>query len=133
MYVSQILPQTQTPYTLQPTTTTYTPVLPQQNLSYTLVPQPQVAPINIMTQIPVSMPTYQTPSQPAISYEKFIPPTPMTKFSDNAPKIYQFYKYVPVVNTTQVTQNNQQVAPAVPEYKTVTFQTTPNVIYQVIQ
>ena len=133
MYVSQILPQTQTPYTLQPTTTTYTPVLPQQNLSYTLVPQPQVAPINIMTQIPMSMPTYQTPSQPAISYEKFIPPTPMTKFSDNAPKIYQFYKNVPVVNTTQVTQNNQQVAPAVPQYKTVTFQTTPNVIYQVIQ
>ena len=129
MYVSQILPQTLTPYTLQPITTTYTPVLPQQNL----VPQPQVAPTNTMTQIPMSMPTYQTPSQPAIPYEKFIPPTPMTKFSDNAPKIYQFYKYVPVVNTTQVTQNNQQVAPAVPQYKTVTFQTTPNVIYQVIQ
>ena len=65
-----------------------------------LVPSVSVAPpvTQLSLQpVPVLPPMYKTltPSPP---YESFIPPTPITKYvSDNAtPRIYQFYKPVPI-------------------------------------
>ena len=125
MYVSQITPKVQS-QTIIPQQTAYVPVQPQK---YVLVPQPLpiAAPVNqIQLTIPIIPPPQPVPSTPPIPYETFIPPTP--SLNKEIPKIYQYYKYVPVVEQQQIVQTTQ---PSVPVYQTITTPVTPNIDYSV--
>ena len=129
MYV----PQAQTPLLtpVQPVTTAYVPVQPQPSISYVLVPQTQTvttAYIPVTTPMPI---VNQKPLQPAIPYHKFIPPTP-TKRAPDVPKIYQFYHYVPVVQTTGGVQTVEQQIQPVPIYQTLDAQLVPTMNYTVV-
>ena len=74
-------------------------VVPQVAVS-NVVPSLSVAPTvpQLSLQTPLVPLPMRKPLTPSPAYESFIPPTPITKsVSDNAPpKIYQFYKPVPV-------------------------------------
>ena len=110
------------------TSQTTTPI-PVQNISYiypqtqqTIPVQPQLTqPIILTPQVPQTMsmiipqpqPSPMTQEQMAISYAKFIPPTPTC--SGNASlKIYQFYKYVDVAKPQPIQQDQQNRISTVP-------------------
>ena len=127
MYFSQILPQQQT---LAPVTTSFVQVQPQQSFSYIQVPQTQQ--LSYMTPqlvqpAPMAMPgqLYQCPT-----YDKFIPPTPISR--STTPKIYQFYKYVPVIQQ-QDFGTIPAVQPVAPAYQTMSVPAIPSVNYSYIQ
>ena len=124
MYVSQILPQ---PQTQIPLTTSFMQV-PQQSFAY-IEGVPQTRPLPLMAPVlaPVPMPPqlYQSPS-----YERFIPPIPS---KEAPPKVYQFYRYVPVIQ-----QQDFGMIPAVqttttPAYQTMSVPVMPGVNYSIIQ
>ena len=120
MYFSQILPQQQT---LAPVTTSFIQMQPQQSFSYIQVPQaPQ-----LVQPVPMAMPgqLYQCPT-----YDKFIPPTPISR--STTPKIYQFYKYVPVIQQ-QDFGTIPAVQPVAPAYQTMSVPAIPSVNYSYIQ
>ena len=119
MYFSQILPQ---PQAQIPLTTSFIQV-PQQSFSYIQgIPQAQPLPLMAPVQAPMVMQPqlYQCPT-----YEKFIPPIPI---KDSTPKIYQFYKYVPVVE-----QQGSTMQPTTPVYQTMSIPVMPGVNYSYIQ
>jgi hypothetical protein len=81
---------------VQPASTTTAPQLVQ----------PIVQPIQLTASIPqiITQPVVpiQKPLTPSPKYESYIPPTPMPQSLANeiGPKVYQFYQYVPVQQTT---------------------------------
>ena len=121
---STIVPQTQQSIPVQPQVTQSFLQVPQLQLTQSLVQahQPQI--IQPLVQAPQPLQTNYvmpqqnistfpqtidiTQNQIAMSYARYIPPTPTTSTS-TAPKIYQFYKYVPI----------EQVMPQVPQYQTL--------------
>ena len=104
-------------------------------VQYVLVPQQQR--MNYIAQAPlmIQMPIIQRPKQPAIPYERFLPPTPKLR-QDEPPKIYQFYKYVPTaqIQVQQqpvqqvVTQQVETVQPVMQTYQTMNVATMPAII-----
>ena len=95
---------------------------------YVLVTQPQR--MNYIAQAPlmIQMPIIQKPLQPAIPYEKFLPPTPKLR-QEEPPKLYQFYRYVPATpvqtQQVQVTQTVPvQVQPVMQSVQPMTMMTT---------
>ena len=123
---STIVPQTQQSIPVQPQVTQSFLQVPQLQLTQSLVQAPQPQIIQPLVQAPQPLQTNYvmpqqnistfpqtidiTQNQIAMSYARYIPPTPTTSTS-TAPKIYQFYKYVPI----------EQVMPQVPQYQTLSF------------
>ena len=121
---STIVPQTQQFIPVQPQVTQSFLQVPQLQLTQSLVQAPQPQIIQPLVQAPQPLQTNYvmpqqnistfpqtidiTQNQIAMSYARYIPPTPTTSTS-TAPKIYQFYKYVPI----------EQVMPQVPQYQTL--------------
>ena len=121
---STIVPQTQQTIPVQPQVTQSFLQVPQLQLTQSLVQAPQPQIIQPLVQAPQPLQTNYvmpqqnistfpqtidiTQNQIAMSYARYIPPTPTTSTS-TAPKIYQFYKYVPI----------EQVMPQVPQYSTI--------------
>ena len=121
---STIVPQTQQSIPVQPQVTQSFLQVPQLQLTQSLVQAPQPQIIQPLVQAPQPLQTNYvmpqqnistfpqtidiTQNQIAMSYARYIPPTPTTSTS-TAPKIYQFYKYVPI----------EQVMPQVPQYQTL--------------
>ena len=121
---STIVPQTQQTIPVQPQVTQSFLQVPQLQLTQSLVQAPQPQIIQPLVQAPQPLQTNYvmpqqnistfpqtidiTQNQIAMSYARYIPPTPTTSTS-TAPKIYQFYKYVPI----------EQVMPQVPQYQTL--------------
>ena len=119
---STIVPQTQQSIPVQPQVTQSFLQVPQLQLTQSLVQAPQSQIIQPLVQAPQPLQTNYvmpqqnistfpqtidiTQNQIAMSYARYIPPTPTTSTS-TAPKIYQFYKYVPI----------EQVMPQVPQYQ----------------
>ena len=123
---STIVPQTQQSIPVQPQVTQSFLQVPQLQLTQSLVQAPQPQIIQPLVQAPQPLQTNYvmpqqnistfpqtidiTQNQIAMSYARYIPPTPTTSTS-TAPKIYQFYKYVPI----------EQVMPQVPQYQTLSL------------
>ena len=121
---STIVPQTQQSIPVQPQVTQSFLQVPQLQLTQSLVQAPQPQIIQPLVQAPQPLQTNYvmpqqnistfpqtidiTQNQIAMSYARYIPPTPTTSTS-TAPKIYQFYKYLPI----------EQVMPQVPQYQTL--------------
>ena len=83
-----------------------------------LVQTPQV-------QMTLPVQQYQPKLIPSIPYQRFIPPTPSPKNQiAQGPKIYQFYKYVPVVQ--QPIQQGSQ-------YQATTHSIVPTGSYMIVQ
>ena len=96
-----------------------TTLVPIQTQQYALVPQNlqfQATHVTIPVTIPLAPP--KVPTIPSIPYEKFIPPTPASRKPED-PKVYQYYKYVPVTQQ----QTIPQVVSVIPQYQTVTVPT----------
>ena len=110
------------------------------------IPQPvvQVIPQPVVTlpqpTVPQLVPQPVTPGPrplaPSPSYEKYIPPTPMTQAVANeiGPKVYQFYQYVPAqqnaiasiqqgpaFSTITTPIQNTNLSVGVPQFSTLTY------------
>ena len=112
MYTSQIttpIPVQNISY-IYPQTQQIIPVQPQLTQPIILTPQ---VPQTMSMIIPQPQPSPMTQEQMAMSYAKFIPPTPTC--SGNASlKIYQFYKYVDVAKPQPIQQVQQYRTSTVP-------------------
>ena len=103
MYTSQIIspmPAQNLSYII-PQTQQIIPVQPLLTQSFIQVPQvPQMNYIMPQAQIPSYQQFEMTQNPVAMAYSRYIPPTP-TCSATTPPKIYQFYKYVPVEQQQQ--------------------------------
>ena len=137
MYTSQIVPtQTVNPFTIK--TLNSPQYIPLQTL---IAPQTIQAPLQpqltnsmyqttslVQTpQVQMTLPVqqYQPKLIPSIPYQRFIPPTPSPQNQiAQGPKIYQFYKYVPVVQPP--TQQG-------PQFQTTSHSIVPTGSYMIVQ
>ena len=94
------------------------PVVPQLVQSIIQPVQSIIQPIAVTQPIVplfISQPVPPKPLTPSPKYEKFIPPTPISKSmaNDIGQKVYQFYQYVPVQqNVTPMVNTLVQQGPA---------------------
>ena len=94
------------------------PLLNSMYQTTSLVQTPQV-------QMTLPVQQYQPKLIPSIPYQRFIPPTPSPQNQiAQGPKIYQFYKYVPVVQPP--TQQG-------PQFQTTSHSIVPTGSYMIVQ
>ena len=99
-------------------------VQPPSTITAPQLVQPIFQPIQLTASIPqiIAQPAVpiQKPLTPSPKYESYIPPTPMPQSLANeiSPKVYRFYQYVPVQQTSPSILNTSIQQP--PAFSTIT-------------